>query len=135
MSDQPATDAATTDVVKGEQGSSGAVRGTIRVAPAVLIELIELTVRDIEGVVELRSRPRKPRQATGHEGKSYDDGKVRVAVHGDRIETDIAVAVRHGVNVMKLTEAIQRQVASAVERMLGMTASSVNIYIDAILSD
>lgn len=135
MSGQPATDAATTDVVRGEHGTSGAVRGTIRVAPAVLIELIELTVRDIEGVVELRSRPRKPRQPPEHEGKSYDDGKVRVAVHGDRIETDIAVAIRHGVNVKTLTQTIQRQVAGAVERMLGMTASSVNIYIDAILSD
>jgi uncharacterized alkaline shock family protein YloU len=135
MSDTPPTDAATTDVIRGEQGSSSAVRGTIRVAPAVLIELIELTVGDIDGVVELRSRPRKPRQAAEPEGKSYDDGKVRVAVHGDRIDTDIAVAIHHGVNVTKLTEAIQRQVAGAVERMLGMTASSVNIYIDAILSD
>jgi len=135
MSEPRATDAATTDVVRGEQGSSGAVRGTVRVAPAVLIELIELTVKDIDGVVELRSRPRRPRQYAEPEGKSYDDGKVRVAVHGDRIEADIAVAIRHGVNVMKLTETIQRQVASAVERMLGMTASSVNIYIDAILSD
>lgn len=135
MSDTPATDAATTDVVTNEQGATGSVRGTIRVAPAVLIELIELTVGDIDGVIELRSRPRKPRQTPGHEGKCYDDGKVRVAVHGDRIETDIAVAIRHGINVTKLTDTIQRQVARAVERMLGMTASSVNIYIDAILSD
>ena len=135
MSDAASTDAATTNVVRGEPGASGAVRGTIRVAPAVLIELIELTVKDIDGVVELRSRPRKPRQAPEVEGKSYDDGNVRVTVHGDRIETDIAVAIRHDVNVVKLTETIQWQVAGAVERMLGMTASSVSIYIDAILSD
>lgn len=135
MSDPVPTDAATTNVIRGEQGASGAVRGTIRVAPAVLIELIELTVKDIDGVVELRPRPRRTRQSSEVEGKSYDDGNVRVAVHGDRIETDIAVAIRHGVNVVKLTETIQQHVASAVERMLGMTASSVSIYIDAILSD
>lgn len=134
MTDTPATDAATTDVVTGGPGASGPVRGTIRVAPAVLIQLIELTVRDIDGVHELRSRPRKTRQPTEHEGKTYDDGKVRVAVHGDRIDADIAVALRGGVPVAKVTSAIQAQVARAVERMLGMTASSVNIYIDSIES-
>jgi uncharacterized alkaline shock family protein YloU len=133
MSDHPATDAATTDVVTDPEDGTGPVRGTIRVAPAVLIELIELTVRDIDGVVELCSRPRRPRQPTEPEGKSYDDGKVRVAVHGDRIDTDVAVAVRHGMNINRLTTTIQAKVAQAVERMLGMTASSVNIYIDAIV--
>jgi uncharacterized alkaline shock family protein YloU len=133
MSERPATDAATTDVETLTRAGSP-VRGTIRVAPAVLIELIELTVTDVEGVVELRSRPRKTRQPTEPEGKTYDDGKVRVAVRGDRIETDIAVAIRHGTNVAKLTGNIQAQVGQAVERMLGMTASSVNIYIDAIVA-
>lgn len=135
MTDPPATDAATTDVVAAAKASTGAVRGTIRVAPAVLIQLIELTVRDIDGVRELRSRPRKTRQPTEHQGKTYDDGKVRVAVHGDRIDTDIAVALDAGVPVAKVTSAIQAQVARAVERMLGMTASSVNIYIDTIGED
>jgi uncharacterized alkaline shock family protein YloU len=135
MTDRPPTDAATTDVVTPASGASGPVRGTIRVAPAVLIELIELTVRDIDGVLELRSRPRKTRHMAEHEGKTYDDGKVRVAVHGDRIDADIAVALKGGVPIAKVTDAIQVQVGRAVERMLGMTASSVNIYIDTIGKD
>ena len=132
MTGQLSTDAATTDVVTAASGAGGPVRGTIRVAPAVLIQLIELTVRDIDGVQELRSRPRKTRQMTEHEGKTYDDGKVRVAVHGDRIDADIAIALKGGVPIAKVTGAIQTQVARSVERMLGMTASSVNIYIDTI---
>jgi uncharacterized alkaline shock family protein YloU len=132
MTGELSTDAATTDVVTAASGTSGPVRGTIRVAPAVLIQLIELTVRDIDGVQELRSRPRKTRRMTEHEGKTYDDGKVRVAVHGDRIDADIAIALKGGVPIAKVTGAIQTQVARAVERMLGMTASSVNIYIDTI---
>ncbi len=133
MSKQPATDAATTDVVTEGRSGSGAVRGTIRVAPEVLIELIELTVRDIDGVAELRSRPRRQKPAGETAGKCYDDGKVRVVVLGDQIETDVAVAMRAGTNVAELTAAIQKQVARAVERMLGMTASAVNIYIDDVV--
>jgi uncharacterized alkaline shock family protein YloU len=134
MSDQPATDAATTDVISDDHGSSGAVHGTIRVAPEVLIELIELTVRDIDGVASLRARPRRPKRESDDAGKCYDDGKVRVVVLGDQIETDIAVSILQGVNVTKLTDVIQKQVSRAVERMLGMTASSVNIYIDDVVS-
>ncbi len=133
MSEQPATDAATTDVVTEGRSGSGTVRGTIRVAPEVLIELIELTVRDIDGVAELRSRPRRQKAISETAGKCYDDGKVRVVVLGDQIETDIAVAMRAGTNVAELTAAIQKQVARAVERMLGMTASAVNIYIDDVV--
>ena len=129
---QPPTDAATTDLETAASTGSGPVRGTIRVAPAVLIQLIELTVGDIDGVQELRSRPRKTRHMSEHEGKTYDDGKVRVAVHGDRIDADIAVALKLGVPVAKVTGEIQSQVEKAVERMLGMTAASVNIYIDTI---
>lgn len=132
MNDQPPTDAATTDVETAASGARGPVRGTIRVAPAVLIQLIELTVSDVDGVLELRSRPRKTRQLAEPAGKTYDDGKVRVALHGDRIDADIAVALKSGVPVAKVTSAIQTQVERAVERMLGMTAASVNIYIDTI---
>lgn len=133
MTDQRPTDAATTDVIQHSRNNGEAVRGTVRVAPAVLIQLIELTVDAIDGVVELRPRPRRSRQAMNFEGKSYDDGKVRVGVIGDRIEADIAVTVRHGVNITKLSASIQDQVSRAVERMLGMTASSVNIFIDDIV--
>lgn len=134
-SDNPATDAATTDVLTDATSGASTVRGTIRIAPVVLIHLIELTVRDIEGVSELRPRPRKTRQHQEHQGKSYDDGKVRVGVIGDRIEADIAVSVPRGTNIAALSHVIQKQVSRAVERMLGMTASSVNIYIDDILPD
>lgn len=132
MSSKPPTDAATTDVVRQTANRGNPVRGTVRVAPAVLIQLIEHTVDGIDGVVELRPRPRRPREPRPFAGKSYDDGKVRVGVIGDRIEADIAVSVTHGTNIAELSSAIQRQVGRAVERMLGMTAGSVNIYIDDI---
>jgi len=123
---------ARTEVVQPFHGNSDLeVRGTVRIAPAVLIELIELTVTDIPGVVELRQR--RHRRPTDHEeraGKSYDDGKVRVSVDGDRIEADISLSVAHGTNVSELAATIQRQVGIAAGRMLGMTVRTVNVYID-----
>jgi uncharacterized alkaline shock family protein YloU len=110
------------------------VRGTVRIAPAVLIELIELTVSDIPGVVELRQRRRrKPTESGEPIGKSYDDGKVRVSVAGDQIEADISIAVSVGTNISDLASRVQKQVGIAAGRMLGMTVKTVNIYIDDIV--
>lgn len=110
------------------------VRGTVRIAPAVLIELIELTVQDVPGVIELRQRRRR-KDAAGEEpiGKSYDDGKVRVSVSGDQIEADISISVSHGTNISELASRIQQQVGIAAGNMLGMTVKTVNIYIDDIV--
>jgi uncharacterized alkaline shock family protein YloU len=110
------------------------VRGTVRIAPAVLIELIELTVSDIPGVVELRQRRRRKASDSGETiGKSYDDGKVRVSVAGDQIEADISIAVSVGTNISELASRVQKQVGIAAGRMLGMTVKTVNIYIDDIV--
>ena len=63
MNGHHCTDAAATDVVRSMTGTAWQVRGTVRVAPAVLIQLIELTVDSIDGVVVLWPCPGKPWQA------------------------------------------------------------------------
>lgn len=110
------------------------VRGTVRIAPAVLIQLIETTVSEISGVIELRPhRRRKSEDTHAPIGKSFDDGKVRVSVGGDQIEADISITVARGTNVATLADEIRREVGVAAGRMLGMTVRTVNIYIDDIV--
>jgi len=116
-------------------------RGTIAIAPNVLLELIELTVRNVDGLVGLAGSGRKSRgrmlpiqDAADHEpkGKSYHRGGVRVRIDGDQIETDIAVVIRSGTHVPRLGQAIQERISVAVERMLGMTATEVNVHVAEI---
>lgn len=105
------------------------VKGTVRIAPAVLIQLIETTVRDIPGVAELTSRKGKRREEE-ISGKAFDDGKVRVVVDGDQIDADIAITLTIGANVGQVTEKIRRDVGLAAGRMLGMNVRSVDIFVD-----
>jgi len=111
------------------------VRGTVRIAPAVLIQLIETTVLDIPGVIALTTHKRKKSEEAGEEprGKSFDDGKVRVTVDGDQIDADVAVSVRSGTNVTKLGQQVREKVGVAAGRMLGMTVRTVNVYVDDIV--
>lgn len=105
------------------------VRGTVRIAPKVLIQLIETTVRDVPGVLSLTSRKGK-KQDEEPQGKAFDDGKVRVVVDGDQIDADVAVILHAGTNVAGVTEKIRHEVGVAAGRMLGMTVRSVDIYVD-----
>lgn len=105
------------------------VRGTVRIAPAVLIQLIETTVRDIEGVASITSRKGKKREEE-IAGKAFDDGKVRVIVDGDQIDAELAIRLTPGANVGTVSGKIRREVGLAAGRMLGMTVRSVDIYVD-----
>lgn len=111
------------------------VRGTVRIAPAVLIQLIETTVLDITGVGALTTRRRRKTDEGTEQvsGKSFDDGKVRVTVDGDQIDADVSITVRSGTNVARLTDQIRERVGVAAGRMLGMTVRTVDIYVDDIV--
>lgn len=125
-----------------ESGEPGAVthihkrgrsRGAVRVAPAVLIQLIELTVQGINGIGELRSlrhhKPAPPESGS----RTFSSGGIAVTVSGDQIDAAIAIAIHRGANVSELTNEIKRQIGFAAGNMLGMTVRTVDIYIDEIM--
>jgi uncharacterized alkaline shock family protein YloU len=111
------------------------VRGTVRIAPAVLIQLIETTVLDIPGVIALTARKkRKPDDdVEPSAGKAFDDGKVRVTVDGDQIDAEVSLSVRSGTNISRLGEQVREKVGVAAGRMLGMTVRTVDVYVDDIV--
>lgn len=112
-------------------------RGTVRIAPAVLIELIELTVRDVSGVTGFQSRHRMERILPGsHEshpviegGRNIESRGVRVHLTDDTIDAGISITVEADVNLADVSQAIRRQVGIAVPRMLGLEVRAVDVYI------
>lgn len=129
---------ATTTVTSSSTGANAhGIRGTVRIAPSVLIELIELTVTTIPGVAGLRSRPRRPQEGTIDlgvcAGRRYENGKVLVRVDGDQIGADVGLAMYRGTNVTELSAGIQRKVGLVVGNMLGMTVQTVNVFIEDIV--
>lgn len=139
----PHASGAATEVGSGAQptgeAGNGGIRGTVRIAPAVLIELIALAVRDVDGVVGFQPRRRVERiLPRGGHGSTADDrapvssfegGGIRVRVNGDRIDADVSIVIAPDVNILDLSRDIQRQVGIAVGRMLGMIVNEVNVYV------
>lgn len=112
--------------------TTGEIRGTVRIAPAVLLELVELSVGTIGGIDGLRSLRRNALPGADPAARTYDNGKIAVTVDGDQIGVAIGIAITRGTNVSELSTEVQRQVGFAVGRMLGMTVNTVDIYIEEI---
>jgi uncharacterized alkaline shock family protein YloU len=124
----------------GEPMVESVARGTVRIAPAVLIELIELTVRDVSGVTGFQSRHRVERILPGsHEshpasegGRDIESRGVRVHLTDDTIDAGISITVESDVNLAEVSQAIRRQVGIAVPRMLGLEVRAVDVYIAGV---
>ena len=132
-----------TDAIGRVADDAVEVRGTVRIAPAVLIELIELTVRGVPGVRAVQPRRRVERilPRSGHgaggerRGKTVESGGVRVRVRGEWIDADVSIVVAGDVNILELSRLVQRNIGVAVARMLGMTVAEVNVFVAAIETD
>lgn len=116
------------------QNEGKPARGTIRISPAVLIQLIELTVVGVDGVVGLRSlRKHNWRRDFDEGAHSHDNGKVAVTVTGDQIDAAVSIALVQGTNVSEVTREIRRRIGFAAGNMLGMTVHSADVYVDDIV--
>lgn len=120
-----------------------AARGTVRIAPAVLIELIELTVRDVDGVSGFQSWHRMERILPGTHGSSTsaEGGRdieargVRLHLAGDSIDANVSITVDAQASMGQASEAIRQRVGVAVTRMLGLEVRAVNVYIAGVRPD
>ena len=127
----PPGNGATTEVITIDHADA---RGTVRIAPAVLIELIELTVQGVDGLRRSSPEPgasRPPMRPPAR--KRTTMAKSPSPIQGDHIDASMALAVHRGTNVSGLSTEIQKRIGFAVGNMLGMTVRTVDIDIEEII--
>lgn len=116
---------------------SGPVRGTVRILPGVLIELIALTVREIPGVLGFSTLRRAPHtfsrsSATGRDALTFQAGGIRVGIRADQLSADVGIVVKGNANIMTVSQAIRRRVGVVAGQTLGMTVTGVNVHVNDI---
>lgn len=113
-------------------GRDGAARlhGTVRIAPAVLIELIDLTLAEIDGFAGLRNHDTDP--DPGETGRRFSNGRIAVTVDGDRIAVAVGCAIVRGTKVAEFSQTVQQAIGFAVGNMLNMTVKSVDLIIQDV---
>lgn len=102
--------------------------GKTTIAPGVLVRIAQLTSLSVPGVADLAPIPggvnRLFRRETG-EG-------VRIELDNGTVAADLYLTLEYGVEVRKVSRKVQREVARALEDMVGMSVTRVDVHIEEI---
>jgi uncharacterized alkaline shock family protein YloU len=58
---------------------------------------------------------------------------VALTVHDNIVSADLYIVVNVGTNIVEVGTAVQEEIASAIEDMVGMQVREVNVYIQDVL--
>lgn len=102
--------------------------GKITVSPDVLVTIARLSTLTVPGVSHMALVPggvnRLFRRGSG-------DG-VRIEIEENTVFADLYFVVKQDVNIREVSRNVQKQVARAIQEMVGMEIGHVNIHIENI---
>ena len=104
--------------------------GRIEIAPEVLTTIVHHTTLEVEGVNALATVPadvgRLFRRAVHQDGilLNYADG---------RLQFDIYVYMDPHVNVLETSQLVQAAVVEAIDKMVGLPVSAVNVHVEDVV--
>lgn len=120
------------------------VRGTISIAPSVLVEIVESIATEVAGVTGIV----KPKRGVGRrthpiiEGSGANAGGgwhsqrgIRVRIADGTVEASLSVSVRAGTQLPRVAQEMHERIAAAVERMLGMKTGPIDVHVVEIIPE
>lgn len=103
--------------------------GAVRIARRVLRTVVEQAALGVHGV----TRTATVRNGWPHLlGRPLPQHGVSLAVHGETVSIDIYLIVDPGVSMVDVGTHVQEAVGAAVEHILGMGVSEINVYIQDV---
>ncbi len=109
-----------------DAASEGRGSSTTTIAPGVLVTIAKLTALGISGVSRMAPVP-------GGVNRLFRRGAaegVRIEVDEETVSVDLYLVLEHGTNVRDISRKAQAEVAAAIENMVGMQVSHVDVHIE-----
>ena len=103
--------------------------GVVRVARQVLVTIVVNAALQIPGAVRMAQ---VNDQWTRFLGREIPKNGVALTIKDNTVSADLYIVVAAGVNIVDVGSAIQNEVASAIEEMVGMQVREVNVYIQDV---
>lgn len=104
--------------------------GTVRVAEDVVSVIAGLAATEVKGVSAIAGNITNemiPRKGAKGLGKG-----VRVNVTDNKVKADISVVIGYDCSVLEVCEGVQERVKSAIENMIGMEVTEVNVKVAGV---
>lgn len=108
---------------------SGQNLGSVRIARRVLRTVIEEAALSVPGVARLAMNVSQWPHLIG---RSLPLHGVALVVHGDIVSIDLYLIAQPDVNLVAVGVAVQEAVGLAVDHILGMRASEINVYVQDV---
>jgi uncharacterized alkaline shock family protein YloU len=106
-------------------------QGRVTIAPEVLVTIARLTSQSVEGVAQLCHQVR-PGNVDRLLGRVSGGGGVQIAIVDGAVRVDLHIIVEPNANMRNVSQKIQHSVTRAIQDMVGMPVSAVNIHIQDV---
>lgn len=103
--------------------------GAIRVARQVLSTIVINTALQIRGVARIAHTSDQWSRLLSREVPKEG---VALSVKDNTLSADIYIVVHAGADIVEVGTAVQEEVASAIEKMIGMQVREINVYIQDV---
>ncbi len=106
--------------------------GKVTIAPNVLVTIVQKTASSVPGVAWLNERTPNVKRLLG----LHTVGRgVEVSVIGGQVTADVYLTARRNVDLLHMGRQVQREVTRAIEHIVGMPVSAVNIHIEDVATE
>ena len=103
--------------------------GVVRVARHVLSTIVTNAALQIPGVARVANVNDQWSRLLGREVPHQG---VTLTIKDNTVSADLYIVVAANVNIVNVGTAVQEEVASAIEHMVGMKVREVNVYIQDV---
>jgi uncharacterized alkaline shock family protein YloU len=101
--------------------------GSVKVANEVIAHIASLTACQVQGIVGMYQAKARDGHRVLPAANSYKG--VRVDLGNEALNLELFVIVDHSAHVPTVAAEVQRQVADAIDKMLGLEVRQVNVFV------
>ncbi len=106
--------------------------GRVTIAPNVLVTIVQKTAGSVPGVAWLNNRVPGVKRLLGRPTAGRG---VEVNVIEGQVTAEVYLTARRNVDLLQMGRQVQREVTRAIEHIVGMPVSAVNIHIEDVATE
>lgn len=101
--------------------------GNVMIANDVIATVAGLAATEVEGVYAMQGN--LTNELVGRLGMKNLTKGVRIEIEKDSVSVDLSIQMRYGYSIPETCKAVQERVKNAIENMVGLSVSVVNVHI------
>lgn len=103
--------------------------GKTTIAPGVLVTIVKLAALQVEGVSRLAPGPSGVNTLFS---RGRDEGVVLEVDDQGQVSADVHLVLTDRVNIREVSRNVQKEVALAIRKLVGMDVKAINIHIEDV---